>query len=162
MYDLVELIFNADIVNNDNFESFKYKAKLNTVAQDDNTANGILKKTTIASFKYKAKLNTVAQDDNTANGILKKTTIAALLKYLRSLEMLLLNCKVELKLRWTKHFVLSVAGTDNANPNNNDNDIIFTIKDIKLYVPVVTASVKVNQKLSKRLSKGFQRSVYWN
>ena len=32
MYDLVELIFNADIVNNDNFESFKYKAKLNTVA----------------------------------------------------------------------------------------------------------------------------------
>ena len=129
-----QLIFNADIVNNDNFESFKYKAKLNAVAQDDNTTNGIL----------------------------KKATIAALLKYLRSLEMLLLNCKVELKLRWTKHFVLSVAGTNNANPNNNDNDIIFTIKDIKLYVPVVTVSVKVNQKLSKRLSKGFQRSVYWN
>ena len=120
-----QLIFNADIINNDNFESFKYKAKLDTVAQDDNTTNGIL----------------------------KKATTAALLKYLRSLEMLLLNCKVELKLRWAKHFVLSVAATDNANPNNNDNDIIFTIKDIKLYVPVVTVSVKVNQKLSKRLSK---------
>ena len=38
--------FNADIVNDNNFKSFKYKAKLlgNTVAQADNAANGILKK----------------------------------------------------------------------------------------------------------------------
>ena len=71
--------------------------------------------------------------------------------------MLLLNCKVELKLRWTKHFGLSVAGADNANANNDDYDIIFTIKNIKLYVPVVTLSVNINQKLSKLLSKGFQR-----
>ena len=33
------------------------------------------------------------------------------------------------------------------------NNIIFTIKDTKLYVPVVTLSVKRNQKLSKLLSK---------
>ena len=45
------------------------------------------------------------------------------------------NCKVELKLKWTKYCVLSAAGadSDNANPNN----IIFTIKGTKLYVPVV-------------------------
>ena len=76
--------------------------------------------------------------------------------------MLLINCKVELKLRSTKHCVLSVAGTDNAYANNDDNDIISTIKDIKLYVTVVPLSVKVNQKLSKLVSKGFERSVYWN
>ena len=64
--------------------------------------------------------------------------------------MSLINCKVELKLRRTKHCVLSVAGTDNANGNNDDN-IIFTIKDTKLYVPVVTLSARVNQKLSKLL-----------
>ena len=42
--------FNADIVNDNNFKSFKYKAKLlgNTVAQADNAANGILKNATIA------------------------------------------------------------------------------------------------------------------
>ena len=53
-----------------------------------------------------------------------------------------------------------MAGADNddANPNN----IISTIKDIKLYVPVVTSSTKDNEKLSKLLSKGFQRTVYWN
>ena len=50
------------------------------------------------------------------------------------------------------------ADNDNGNPNN----IIFTIKDIKLYVPVVTLSAKAKQKLSKLFSKGFERSVYWN
>ena len=57
---------------------------------------------------------------------------------------------------------MSVAGADNANGSNDDNNIIFTIKDTKLYVPVVTLSTRDNQKLSKLLSKGFQRSVNWN
>ena len=73
-----------------------------------------------------------------------------------------INCKVELKLRWTKHCVLSKADTDNANGNNEDNNFIFTIKDSKLCVSVVTLSARDNKKLSKRLSKGFERSVYWN
>ena len=76
--------------------------------------------------------------------------------------MPLINCKVELKLRWSKRCILSVAGTDNANGNNGDNNIIFTTKDTKLYVPVVTLSTKDNQKLSKLLIKGFEWSVYWN
>ena len=58
------------------------------------------------------------------------------------------------------HCVLFVAGADNDDPN--PNNIISTIKDIKLYVPVVTSSAKDNEKLSKLLSKGFQRTVYWN
>ena len=38
----------------------------------------------------------------------------------------------------------------------------FTIKDTKLYVPVVTLSEKDNGKLWKPVSKGFEWSVYWN
>ena len=49
--------------------------------------------------------------------------------------MPLINCKVELKLRLSKRCVLSVAGTDNANGNNDNNNIIFTIKD--KIVPIV-------------------------
>ena len=94
--------FNADIANNDNFKSFKYKAKL---------------------------LGNTAADG--PNGILRNATIAVPLKYLsnfwRSLEMPLIN---------------------------------FTIKDTKLYVPVATLSVRDNQKLSKLLSKGSERSIY--
>ena len=46
---------------------------------------------------------------------------------------------------------MSAAGADNANAN--PNNIIFTIKDTKLYVPVFTLSAKDNQSLSKLLSK---------
>ena len=131
--------FNADIADDNNFKSFEYKAKLlgNKVAQ---------------------------ATPNQANGILKNATIAVPLKYLnnfwRSLEMPLIICKVELKLEWTKYCVLSAV--DNDNTNTNPNNIIFTIKDTKLYVPAVTLSARDNQKLSKVLSKGFERSVYWN
>ena len=40
--------------------------------------------------------------------------------------------------------------------------IILFLQDTKLYVHVVTLSVRDNQKLSKLLSKGFERSAYWN
>ena len=51
---------------------------------------------------------------------------------------------------------MSLGGNDNVN-NNNSNNIIFSIKDTK-----VTLSGKDNQNLSKRLSKGLERSVHWN
>ena len=71
-----------------------------------------------------------------------------------------INCKVELKLKRTKYCVLTAAGADNNNANSNN--IVFTLKDTQLYVPVVTLLSKNNQKLLKLLRKGFERSVYWN
>ena len=105
--------FDVDIANDNNFKSFEYKAKLLG--------------------------NTAVQADNAANGILEIATIALPLKHLsdfwRSLEMPLINCKVELKLKWTKYCVLSALGTENdINVDVNANNIIFTIKDTKLYV----------------------------
>ena len=38
----------------------------------------------------------------------------------------------------------------------------FTITDTKLYVPIVTLSSEDNAKLSKLLSEGFKRPIYWN
>ena len=59
--------------------------------------------------------------------------------------------------------VFSVASNENdINNNDNANNIIFTMKDIKLYFPGVTLSVRDIEKLSKLLSKRFERSVYWN
>ena len=87
---------------------------------------------------------------NQANRIFKKATIAVPLKYLsnfwRSLEMLLINCKA--------------AGAVNAN--DKSNNICFTVKGTKLYVPDATLSAKDNQKLSKLLSKWSERSFYPN
>ena len=61
----------------------------------------------------------------------------------------------------TKHCVLPAAGADNVN-GNGDNNITFTIKDTKLYVPIVTLSARENHKLSKPFPKELEISVYWN
>ena len=96
--------------------------------------------------KYKAKLlgNIIALSNPNANGILKNATIAVPLKYLSnfwgSLELPLINWKVELKLKCSKCCVLPAAGNDNTSANLDN--IIFTIKDTKLYVPVVTVQQK--------------------
>ena len=92
------------------------------------------------------------------NGTKKEVQIAVPLKYLsnfwRSLEMSLINCKVELSLKWIENCVLTTAA--------NANKAIFKITDAKLYVPIVTLSAEDNAKLSKLLSEGFKRTVYWN
>ena len=69
----------------------------------------------------------------------------------------IINCKVELKLKWAKYSVLSTGRVDNTEAN--PNSIFVTIKDIKLYIPVINLSARDNHKPSKILSKGFERSV---
>ena len=103
------------------------------------------------SFKYKANLI----GNTETNGTKKGVKIAVPLKYLsnfwRSLEMPLINCKIELSLKWYERCLLTVANT-----------ATFKITDAKLYVPIVTLSAEDNAKLSKLLSEGFKRTVYWN
>ena len=106
----------------------------------------------LSSFKYKSNIT----GNLSQAGIRNNVKIVVPLKYLsnfwRSLEIQLVNRKVEFSLKWYENCILSSAG-DNAT---------FTITDTKLYVPIVTLSAEDNAKLSKLLSKGFKRSVYWN
>ena len=94
--------FNADITNNNSLKSFMCKKKL-------------LGDT----------------EPNVANGILKSTNTDMLLKYLNNIWRMrnrtLINCKVGLKLKWKKYYVLALSGTDNIDVD--DDYIIFTIKD---------------------------------
>ena len=66
--------------------------------------------------------------------------------------MPLINCKVELSLKWYENCMLP----------NLFGDSTFTITDAKLYVPIVTLSAEDSAKLSKLLTAGFKRPVYWN
>ena len=101
------------------------------------------------TFKYKASIIGNTRD----NGIKSKVKIAAPLKYLsnfwRSSEMPLINCKVELSLKWYDTCLLTTATT-----------ATFKITDAKLYVPIVTLSVEDNSKLTKLLNEGFKRPIY--
>ena len=54
---------------------------------------------------------------------------------------------------------MSAAGVDKFSGTDDDNNIVSTIKDTKLYIPAVTLSARDNQKLSKVLCKRLERSV---
>ena len=105
-----EMDNNAKVTNNDNVHSFKYKA-----SNIGNTKN---------------------------NGIRKGVKIAVPIKYLRhfwrSLEMPVINCKIELSLEWIENCVLTAApiGT-NADATGADS-ATFEITDAKLYVPIIS------------------------
>ena len=94
------------------------------------------------SFKYKADLI----GNTEANGTKIGVEIAVPLKYLsnlwRSLEVPLINCKIELSLKWIENCVLtSVATGADANATGADS-ATFKITDAKLYVPIVTLSAE--------------------
>ena len=98
-----------------------------------------------SSFKYKSSFIT------NRNGVKIVVPLKYLSNFWRSLEMPLINCKVELSLKWYERCLLTVANT-----------ATFKITDAKLYVPIVTLKTEDNTKLSKLLSKGFKRPIYWN
>ena len=96
----------------------------------------------------------------------KGVKIALPFKYLsnlwRSLEMSLINCKVDLSLKCIENCVLNTAELGaNANATGADG-ATFKINDAKLYVPVVTLSAEDNLKLARQLNEGFKGPVYWN
>ena len=55
-----------------------------------------------------------------------------------------------------------MADTDKAKGNNDDDNIVFTMKDTKLFAVVTILSTGGKIKLSNLFSKGFGISVYWN
>ena len=63
-----------------------------------------------------------------------------------------INCKIGFLLGWYEECILSKAGTAAT----------FKITDAKLYVPIVTLKTEDNTKLSKLLSEGLKRPIYWN
>ena len=109
------------------------------------------------TFKYKEALVGKTKDVvNNTNSSEKKHKNSCSIKnssnFCRSLEMPLVSCKVNLELNWTEDCILPSAG-DSAR---------FKITDPNLHVPIVTLSTKDNVNLSKQLSNGIKRSVYWN
>ena len=154
MYNLIEY---SDNYQDSSATLYQYKRDEpsadigNGLAQDNST-----------SFKYKAEL---LGDPTVVNGIKKlNVKIVVPLKYLsnffRSLEILLINCKIKLNLTWKKECVLSTDAA--AAAANAPNNAVFIINDTKLYVPVVTLSKEDNKDFIEQQNKGFQRSIYWN
>ena len=106
------------------------------------------------SESFKSKIKITGKTPN--NGNEKDLEIMVPLKYLsnfwRSLETLLINCKVNLIVTWSSTCVI-------INPTGAG---AFKITDTKIYVPVVTLSIQDNAKLLQQLMSGFKRVINWN
>ena len=120
-----EIVDNADVTNNDNALSFKYKAGLITDTEADGTKNGV--KITVP-LKY-------------------------LSNFWKSLKMPSINCKVELSLKWIENCESATAAIDADADATGADSATFKITDAKLYVPIVTLSIEDNAKLAKQLSE---------
>ena len=125
---------------------------------------------TSSSFKYQSglvqqQLTTPNSGDvgpnidpnfNIAHKIWKNIKILVPLKYIsnffRNLQLPLINTKICAELNWTKYSVL-------CNQNQNS---IFQITKTEMYTPVVTLNTENNNKLSRLVSEGFERTVVWN
>ena len=105
------------------------------------------------SESFKSKIRITGNSLENANT--KNLEIAVPLKYLsifwRTLEMLLIDCKINLILTWSENFVISLA----------TGKIKFEISDTKLYVPFVTFSTQDNANPLKKLKWGFKRIINW-
>ena len=104
------------------------------------------------SFKSEIKITgSTPNDDNT-----KDVEIIVPLKYLSNfwitLEMLLINCDINLILTWSSNSIIT----------NSTGAGRFAITDTKLYIPVVTLSTLDNAKLLQQLKSGFERKINWN
>ena len=119
------------------------------------------------SFKYKTSIqgNTYNVGDSeegyNANKVGKnETEVVIPLKHLsnfwKSLNILLINCEVELILIWSKNCVLADMTRRNAQGDNpavvSARELEFEITDTKLYVPVVNSSKKKKKKKTQNFS----------
>ena len=104
------------------------------------------------SESFKSKVKITAKTPNNRNT--KDVEIMVPLKYLsnfwRTLEMPLINCEVNLFLKWSKDCVIT----------NSTGEGKFAITETKLYVLVVTLSTKDNEKLLQQLKSNKRLQFY--
>ena len=142
MYNLIEYSDNYSDTSGSlwQFKRDEIEGNVDLTVDDNHIPNNS------SSFKYKSSFIT------NRNGVKIVVPLKYLTIFWRLLEMPLINCKVELSLTWNPNCVLS----------NLVGNSTFIITDAKLYVSVVTLSTEDNAKLSKLLTEGFKRPVYWN
>ena len=83
------------------------------------------------------------------------------LNFWRTLEMLLINCEINLLLAWSENCVQAIYCYKSSN--NVCNKInVFNKRCTKRYVPDLTFSTQDNTKLLQELKSGFRRTTKWN
>ena len=106
-----------------------------------------------SSLVYISKLIS-GTDDHNVNNVKLVVPLKYVSSFFRSLELPLVNCKIDLELTWDKDSLISSVNAAAGQV------VSFMITNIKLYVPVVTLSTKDDNNLTKQLNDGFKKTIY--
>ena len=101
------------------------------------------------SFKFKARITGRALVDDSTKDAETAVSFKYLSSFWRTLEMPLINCEINLVLTWSESSVIT----------NSIGVELFTIINIKLYVPLVTLSTQDNTKLLQQSKSRFKRTI---
>ena len=118
----------------------------------------------VECFKYKTNIIGKTPEDNDS---LTDVKVVILLKHLsnfwRALSIPLINCKIELILRWSNKCVLvdMTVDADADSANVALTGAIFKETDSKLYFTIATLSKGNDTKLLEKLKLGFKRTIKW-
>ena len=145
MYNLLEY---SDNYQNSTGSLYQFKRD---EPPDDNANVG----NATTSLVHKSKL-IKGTDDNNVNNVNIVVPLKYLSNFLRSLELPLVNCKIDLEFTWHKDCMIFSANAATGQV------VSFLITNTILYVLVVTLSTKDNTNLTKQLNEGFKRTIYWN
>ena len=164
MYNLLEYSKNCKKTT-DSLSNY-YRDGPSSGTDDNNIIQSILNS---ESFDYKANFmkNGVTQNNLTKNDVKIVVPLTHLTNFWRSLNISLINCKVELILTWFKNCMLIDKSTRDANYNtdpqvseiNNPENAAFQITDTNLYLPVVTLSRENDTKHFEQLKLGFKKTI---
>ena len=122
-------------------------------------------------FDYKTSITGKLEGNNVEKDDVEIVVYLKFLpNFLRSLNILLVNCEVSLTLTWSENCVITSKatreaglGADSAVPGiNNPANAVFKTTDCKFYVPVVTLSAGNDNKHLEQLKTRFKRTVKWN
>ena len=135
MYNLIEY---SDNYSKTSGSLWQYCKEIPAVNNDGNIVdfNGA---NATDSFNFKTKITGQTNNAGTIDVELM-APLKYLSNFLRTLEMPLINCEIELILTWSTGCIIIYTDVANQGPT-------FTITETNLYVPVVTLSTQGNAKL---------------
>ena len=146
MHNLMEYSYNYSKASRILWQYFEDEPAINVAngdIADFNAANA-----TANSFKVKVKM--ACKQATIDVGIMAPLRYLSILW--RPLEILWINCEINLDINWSKECVIvatAVAGQDAS----------FSVTDRKRYVPVVTLSTQDNTKLFEQSKCSFKRTI---
>ena len=136
--------------------------------ETDDNDNKINKTMLSKSFEYKTKII-----GGTPNNNILDAEVVVSLKYFSnfwaSLDFPLINCEIQLELRWRKNCVISkisrifraVDDLPVQEVATKATGAAFQINNVKLYVSVVTLLINDNIEILENVKQWFKRTISW-